>query len=88
MKQLTGEYFDKIRENIGGAASILVLDKWGGQVDEGICIEEFDFNMEPVFLLHGTTKYLPSLNVQFFRTTNTWSKKKSWNITKLIEILR
>ena len=29
-KQLTDEYFDKIRESIGGAASILVLDKWKG----------------------------------------------------------
>ena len=33
-KQLTGEYFDKIRECIGGEASILVLDEWSEQTDE------------------------------------------------------
>lgn len=74
-KQLTGEYFDKIRESIGGAASILVLDKWSGQTDEGVCIEKFGFNMEPVFLPAGMTKYLQPLDVQFFQDYKYLVKK-------------
>ena len=44
-KQLAGEYFDKIRESIRGAALIFVLDKWSGQTDERVCLEKLDFNM-------------------------------------------
>ena len=44
-KQLSGEYFDKIRESIRGAALIFVLDKWSGQTDERVCLEKLDFNM-------------------------------------------
>ena len=52
---------------MGGAASILVLDKWSGQTDEVICIEEFHFDMEPLLVPLGTTKYLQPLDVQFFQ---------------------
>ena len=39
--QTIGE-FDKIHESISYVESILVLDKWGGQTDKGICIEKFN----------------------------------------------
>ena len=39
-------------ESVGGAASVLVLDKWTGQIDEDVCIEKFDFNMEPLSFFH------------------------------------
>ena len=66
--QLIGVYFDKIREDTGGAlASILALDNWSDQTDESVCIEKFDFDMEPVFLSPGTTKHLQQLDVQFFK---------------------
>ena len=64
--QTTDEYFDKIRENIGGAASIL-LEKWSSQIDEGVCIEKFNFSKDPVFHSPGTTKYLQPLKDHFFK---------------------
>ena len=82
-KQLTGKYFDKIRESISSAASILVLGKQSGSTDEGVCIQKCNFNVEPVFLPPGMTKYLQPLDVQFFKATSTRSKKQ-WNIPKLI----
>ena len=75
IKQLTGEYFDKIRENICGAALILVLDKWIGQTDEGNCIKKLDFNMESAFLPPGTTKNFQPLDVQIFQDYKHLVKK-------------
>ena len=71
-KQLTGEYFG---ESIGDAVLIQVLDKWRGRIDENICIEKFDFNMEPVFLPPGTTQYLQPMDVQFFHDYKYLVKK-------------
>ena len=84
IEQLTGKYLDKIHECAGGAASILVVDKWSGRTDEGICIEKFDFNMAPVFLPVGMTKYLQLLDVKFFQDYKYLVKMKR-NIPKLIE---
>ena len=75
IKQLIGESFDKVCESVDGAASILVLKKLSGQTDEGVCIEKFDFNEEPVFLPHGTTTSLQPLDVQFFQVYKYLVKK-------------
>ena len=74
-KKLTSECFDKICESIDGEASILVLDKWSGQTDKGVCIEKLDFNMEPVFFPTRKTKYLQPLNVQSFQDYKHLVKK-------------
>ena len=69
------EYFDKICESIGGAASTLVLDKWSSQTVENVCIEKFYFKIEPVFLPPGTTKYLHPLDAQLFQDYKYLVKK-------------
>ena len=47
IKQLTGEYFDKMRESIVGAAPILMLDKRSDKTDEGVCIKNSNLVWNP-----------------------------------------
>lgn len=66
-KEITAEYFQKLKESIGDENTLLVLDSWSGQKDESIWIRNLGFNVEPLFLPPGTTKYLQPLDVYFFQ---------------------
>ena len=46
------------------------LDNWSGQTDEGVCIEKFDFNIEPIFLPHGRLQALGQKYSEIFQNTS------------------
>ena len=74
-KQQIGQYFDKISESIGDVASILVLGKWKSQIDEGVCTEKFDFNIEHIIFPLRRAKYMQPQRVQYFQDYKYLVKK-------------
>ena len=70
-KQLTGEQFEKIRECIARTATILVLDKWSYQPDEGVYIEKFDFSRNLSFFHLEQPNTCSQWAFVSFKTKNT-----------------
>jgi hypothetical protein len=74
-KEITGEYFEKVKESLNDDKIILLMDSWSGQTDKTLWKQKMGDNVEFMYFPPGTTKYLQPLDVNFFQYYKYFIKK-------------